>query len=238
MTTKGQLLAEIRSDIQDTGATPKYTDATLYLYAKDAIRDYSTYFPKRIDRSELTQNGQAYDLPTDFLQDVSVECPLDRFMERRQDRPGSRRFLTLSKANSVYHRGRSLKLNGSPLDGETVYLTYDAVHPVPVFSPKRTWTLRSAERDLELIRLYVKAKSNEQLRTKQANLDRFKLGSGPRATGQSNPTPEVADLMEDYRTKIGERISGPVSFSCGDPGDTMSIHDAFMTGMRAEPQTY
>ena len=60
--------------------------------------------------------------------------------------------------------------------------------------------------DLELIRLYVKAKVYEQMRSKQAALDRFKLGSGSR---EDNPiAPEVEDLMKIYHEKIMERIPG------------------------------
>ena len=203
MTTWGELLSDIRNDIKDTGTTPKFSDATLYMYLKDAIRDYSTYFPKRNDRAELTLNGSAYDLPADYLDDVSVECPLDRFLERRQERPG-RRFTPQSKPTLYYIEGGALKLNGPTSEG--VYLTYDALHPVPAAADDTTFALTIMDRDLELIRLYVKAKTNEQLRTKQANLDRFKLGSGNR---QDNPIePEVANLMDDYLTKIAERIGG------------------------------
>ena len=60
--------------------------------------------------------------------------------------------------------------------------------------------------DLELIRLYVKAKVYEQMRSRTAALDRFKLGSGSR---DDNPiAPEVADLMKVYHSKIAERIPG------------------------------
>ncbi len=50
MTTWAQLLADIRIDLKDTGTTPRWSDAALYLYAKDAIRDYSSYFPLRVTR--------------------------------------------------------------------------------------------------------------------------------------------------------------------------------------------
>jgi hypothetical protein len=54
--------------------------------------------------------------------------------------------------------------------------------------------------------LYVKAKVYEQMRSRQASLDRFKLGNGAR---DDNPlTPEVDDLMKVYHEKIAERIPG------------------------------
>ena len=90
MTTWAQLLSEIRSDLKDTAATPKWTDAALYLYAKDAIRDYSQNFPLRVTRAELIASDGSFPLPPDFIDAVDVESPLDRFLERRMTRPGNR----------------------------------------------------------------------------------------------------------------------------------------------------
>ena len=59
---------------------------------------------------------------------------------------------------------------------------------------------------MELIRLYVKASCYEQMRSKQANLDRFKLGTGAR---DDNPIePETRNLMVEYQWKITQRVAG------------------------------
>jgi hypothetical protein len=76
----------------------------------------------------------------------------------------------------------------------------------PASPDDNTFSLTIPIADEELIRLYVKAKASEQLRTQQANLDRFKLGNGDR---QDNPLlPEVNTLMVEYRTKLAERYPG------------------------------
>ena len=83
MTTWADLLLELRTDLDDTSATPKFSDNLLYLYAKDGIRDYSTWFPKRTDRTKITPTNGAFSLPGDFVQDLFVECPLDTYLQKR-----------------------------------------------------------------------------------------------------------------------------------------------------------
>ena len=41
-----------------TVTTPRWSDAAIYLYAKDAIRDYSSYFPMRVTRVELVEDSR------------------------------------------------------------------------------------------------------------------------------------------------------------------------------------
>jgi hypothetical protein len=206
MSTWATLLADIRTDLKDAGlSTPKWDNNSLYLYAKDAIRDYSVHFPKRVDRLELVLTNGAYPLPSDFIQDVYVECPAGVFLERRQDRPGVR-FSNAARPTVYYIDSGQLKLNSTTT--EEVLLTYDALHPVPTSADDSAFALTIPLVDEELIRLYVKAKATEQIRTQQANLDRFKLGTGKR---DDNPLePEMEDLMGLYRYKIAERTSGGV----------------------------
>lgn len=205
MTTWAQLLLDIRTDLQDTSSNPKWSDQALYVFAKDAIRDYSLYFPRRISRHPLVLSGDGYELPADFISAVDVECPKDRFLEVRRTRPGNRYFST-GQPTVYYIYGGRLYLNGAPLDGAEVLLTYDARHVVPAAPDDGTTILTIPELDEELIRLYVKAKATEQLRTQQASLDRFKPGSGKR---DDNPLfQEAGAVMQEYRTKIAERMTG------------------------------
>jgi hypothetical protein len=196
-------LADIRADLLDTSDKPRWPDATLYTFTKDALRDYSTWFPRRIDRSELAPTEGKYPLPTDFIEDIQVECPLDTLLERRLDRPGVK-----YRRNSLYYfiQGGSLYLAGTPL-GDDLFLTYLASHPVPAASDDADFQLTVPDADIELIRLYVKAKVYGQMRTKTASLDRFK----PVGDRQDNPLqPETEDLMGEYYAKIAQRIPGGV----------------------------
>jgi hypothetical protein len=204
MTTWANLLADIRTDLKDTNATPRWSDATLFLYVKDAIRTYSLYFPLRMDQAVLVAANGAYPLPADFISDVAVECPENVFLERRLSRPG-RRYPTQYRPLFYWIAGSRLYINGSP-NGDDVLLTYNARHPLPANSEDAAFELTLPELDEELIRIYVKAKANEQVRGQQSNLDRFKPGTGDRT---DNPlAPEVADLMQDFYAKIAERTTG------------------------------
>lgn len=205
MTTWADFLAEVRLDVQDTGATPRWTDEMLWVYTKDAIRDYSQWFPRRVDRLLITPVDGVYALPVDYIADVYVELPIDRFLERRQEIPG-RRYGSLTRPLYYYINGGSLYLGGSPLEGDALYLTYDAIHRIPASETDNAFVFTVPDVDLELLRLYVRAQVHSQMRSKQARLDRFDAGSGRR---DDNPlTPEMSNIMLDYQNKINSRLKG------------------------------
>jgi hypothetical protein len=204
MTTWSEVFAEIRIDLKDTGTVQRYTDDQLFLWSKDAVRDYSQYFPKITHRTELTLSGDSYPLPALFLREISIECPRDTFIEARMDRPGIKHKVVTVPSRYLIEGG-SLFLNATPQEGAEVLLSYEGMHTLPT-SYEDASTVTIPDTDLELVRLYVKAKSAEALRTQQATLDRFKLGSGDR---DDNPLgPETYQLMQEYRRKISERTEG------------------------------
>jgi hypothetical protein len=203
MTTWAEFLSDLRSDLQDTAATnPRWSDKTLWVYSKDAIRDYSTWFPKRVDQHAMTLTNGVYPLPLNFLLEIYVEAPVGTYLEKRRETPGTR-LKVPTRINTYHVEGGNLYLS-SPSD--VVIVTYQASRDVPTSETDATFVFEIPDADLEIIRLYVKAKVYEQMRSRQASLDRFKQGSGKR---DDNPIqPEVADLMEVYHQKIAERFPG------------------------------
>jgi hypothetical protein len=200
-----ELLADIRADLQDTGTTPRWSDKTLFVYVKDAVRDYSIWFPKREDALEIAPLNGAYPLPVDYIEDIQVECPIGSLLERRQNRPGVH-YRTTSVPLSYFVSGGKMYLSSPAADA--VYLTYFATHGLPTSESDSTFAFTVPDMDVELVRLYVKAQVYGQMRARQAALDRFKVGSGTRT---DNPLmPETQDLMEEYHRKIAERIQGGV----------------------------
>jgi len=213
MTTWGELRSEIREDIADAGAREKYSDTLLYTYFKDAIRDYSTYFPIRVDREELTGSGKGpYTLPDALVNILFVECPEDRYLEYRLAHPGARYPKTTGQPFFFFVDGGSLYMDGSPISGDTVLMTYEAVHTLPedaIPEEDDDATIDDAiltvpTQDEELLRLYVKAKVYELVRTKTARLDRFREDE----RDQNPVVQEVRNLMRDYHQKIAERYRG------------------------------
>jgi hypothetical protein len=203
-TTWTTFLSSVRAELNDTSSTtPKWSDDLLYLWVLDAIRDYSQYFPQTIDQLELTLSGASYPVPSDYLRVVFVEAPEGRFLRTRRARPG-RRYYTSTGTPSHYHvDGNTLKINGA---ADELLLTYHAIHGVPTDVNDTAFPFTVPDRDIELIRLYVRAKAHEQMRSMQSAQDRYKLGSGSR---DDNPLlPEVENLMESYDKKIAERYEG------------------------------
>ncbi|MBN1452158.1 MAG: hypothetical protein JW963_14165 [Anaerolineales bacterium] len=207
METWDTLLADIRADLQDNATNPRWKDDVLFVFTKDAVRDYSIWFPRRVDRYEMALVESAVapscPLPLDYIEDIQVECPLNLFLERRLDRPGTR-----YNRSTLYYfiQGGSLYLSGTPL-GDSLYLTYLASHPVPASAVDSTFVFTVPDSDIELIRLFVKAKVNGQMRQRQAALDRFK----PVGERTDNPLePEVDNLWGEYYQKIAQRIPGGV----------------------------
>jgi len=198
MTTWADLLVSIRVDLQDDEGN-RWDDTILELYATDALRDYSQWFPCRKDRTALTLSNGSYALPTDFVDVFFVECPMDRYLEERRPRSGVRFPAKSGRPSCFYIQGGNLYLDGSPLEGDEVLLTYAAAHTFETLPPM----------DEELIRLYVKIKVYERMRTRQAALDRFKSRSDAGGSRQDNPLlPEVDSLRRMYEEKIAARVAG------------------------------
>jgi len=197
-------LSGVRAELNDMSqSAPRWSDELLHLWTVDAIRDYSQYFPQTIDKQELTLTGASYPVPDDFLRVVFVEAPEGRFLRTRKARPGRVYFESTGVPTHYHLHGNVIQLNGV---ADTLLLTYHAIHGVPDLVGSTSFEFTVPDRDLEVVRLYVRAKAHEQMRSMQAAQDRYKLGSGSR---DDNPLlPEVDNLMEAYDKKIAERYEG------------------------------
>jgi hypothetical protein len=209
--TWAQFLAELRVELNDvpaTGGAPRYSDDLLYLYARDGIRDYSQFFPKNVRQEQLVAvegSVRQYVLPQDILGIEDVQCPLDTHLQLRQERPGSQVVIRYSLL-WYWIAGDNLFLNYDPKEGDGVYLSYYALHPVPADKTDATFVLTVPNADLELIKLFVMAKVQIKVRNDQSRLDRFKITSGSR---DDNPMiVETTDFMERYHEGITRRMRG------------------------------
>jgi len=203
----GALLEEIRTvDIDDAGATPKFTDAALYAYLREAVGDYSQFLPLRKMDVVLVQDGanpKKFALPSDFLAEVSVDLG-GRLLEPQRGRlgtnavPGGRPFFYKIENKSA------LYLDADPGDVDVI-LSYDAYHPIPTSETDTAFEFVTFPlADIDLIKLYIEGKVNAKIRNAQARLDRFKLGNSART---DNPmSNEVEDFFAAYKEKLAERI--------------------------------
>lgn len=212
MTNWGELLAAIRIDLKDTGDRPRWSDDTLFLFAKDGIRVYSQDCPRYMFRTRLTAEDGTYPLPSNFLSVSTVEIAEGEYLELFEPRPG-RRLRTPGKPTKFFVAGGRLHLDLPPRDGEEVLLSYKAVHDLPTSKDDLTRTLSIPPEDEELVRLFVRARAVEQFRTSQANLDRFKAGAGDR---DDNPLmPESKELMTEFRRRMAEKLGGIIILTHG-----------------------
>ena len=78
MTTRATLRTTIRTELNDSGASPLWTDALLNELINQAIRSYSRELPKQSSSTiTVVANQEAYNLPADFDRAVRVEQPDD-----------------------------------------------------------------------------------------------------------------------------------------------------------------
>ena len=202
----GDFLAEFRVEIDDTAATPKYSDKLLFSYLREAVSDYSQFLPLTREDEEMTQdpdNSKKFWLPTDFIDDISVACPAGRYLEPRRGRLGTK--VAVSSRPLFYHTDGNayLYLDADPAE-DAVLLSYKALHPIPTSESDAAFVFTIPDANLELIKLYMAAKVNTKMRNSQARLDRFKIGQGART---DNPmSEEVEDFFHEYRRKLAERL--------------------------------
>jgi len=216
-----EFLSEIRVEIGDTGVTPRFSDTTLWQYTRDAIIDISRYpsLARRVDRVTLVvdpANPRKFVLPTDFLSEIFVECPLNTVLEPRLTQIGTKTYQ--GKLATYYADRTNVYLNGDPTGN--VVLTYLASHPYPATATTTTvtgvapdqvttvaptvFTFTIPQKDIELLRLYVIGRVLKWMRVQQSKLDRFKVGGGAR---DDNPIfPETIDLEKTYDVAIAERM--------------------------------
>jgi hypothetical protein len=76
MTTRAQLRSSIRTELNDSGGTPLWSDALLNELITQAIRTYGRELPRQA-RTTITvvADQDAYNLPTDFDRAIRVEQP-------------------------------------------------------------------------------------------------------------------------------------------------------------------
>ena len=204
--TWANLLTSLRYELDDVVAgNYLWSDEALFVWLGDALSDYSVYNPLVIVADiSLAEASDSYDLPSDNLGVLSVQSPLGTYLQQRRVRPG---VVYRSRTETLSYElvGDTITLNSS---ATSVILSYRAIHPSPETCEDYDFELTFPVRDTELIRLYICAKAYGRMRSQQASLDRFKLGSGNRT---DNPLiPAVNELMDEYYRKINLRYGGGV----------------------------
>ena len=199
-------LSSVRAYLRDDGDNKKFSDELIYFYTRDAIRDYSHWFP-HVKRVTVQPTDGVYPLPMGTADIISVECPEGTFLSRRLTRPG-RRYRDVNRPTHYWVDATGINVNS--VDAQPIKLTYAGMHDVPEFNfsdefETFDYAFTVPGKDMELLNLYVRAQCLGQTRSRQANLDRFKR------TGRRDDNPmhlETQTLMDEYYAKVSERTQG------------------------------
>lgn len=196
----GTFLTDLREDLQDTSeSNPAYTSRLLYLYALDGMRDYSQYFPLRVDALEIEGVDGRFPLPANYIEDITVECPRGKYLTPRPILPG------MTKIVGYVPTRYEIEGGGIYLDApttESIWLTYYAYHTFPTSEVDTDAEISIPDGDTELLRLYIRARIAAQLRMKTARNDRYRED----ARRDDNPLEdEFSHLMAEYHNKISAR---------------------------------
>jgi hypothetical protein len=207
----GDFLMELRTELSDAGATPKYSDELLFSYLRGGIVSLSEWLPRDFSRVELTasaDNAKQFALPPDFIEEYLVECPADNALSFKHARPGVRRTSS-SRPLFYWVNAGNLYLDADPGDS-ALLLSYYGLHGVPTDASDTSFELTVPLRDIELLQLYILGRTFQRERSRQSMLDRFKLTTSDRT---DNPiTPEVNDFLVQYHEKLQERVGGKTVF--------------------------
>jgi hypothetical protein len=207
----GAFLDELRIELNDAGATPKFSDDLLYTFFRDGAWALSEWLPRDFGRVELVAeetDAKKFALPADFIEEYIVESPLDNALTFKFMRPGVRRA---SSARPLFYWTNAgyLFLDADPGDN-AVLISYYGVHGIPANAADLEFELTIPYRDVELLKLYILGRTFQRERSRQAMLDRFKLGSSDR---QDNPvTPEVNEFLKQFNEKLNDRTGGKAVF--------------------------
>jgi hypothetical protein len=135
MTTLTALADRCQNAIDDAAAGT-WLQATVEEWVKEAIRDYSTHFPRLVVlKYDCTAATHAYTLPADFLGVISVEYPKDedppQFLAHKshleEDFWDAEGYYDVQAQGDAVTPG-TLWISESPAATEDINLTYSAYH--------------------------------------------------------------------------------------------------------------
>lgn len=214
----------LREDIRESADSPRLTDALMYLYFKHAMADYSLYNPRLLTVNLPFNDSDNSPLPSDFISVDEFHIPQGRTLEELAFKPG-RRYKALPMAPlQVPYRPTYFWILGGLLwinkpTNEVGYLVYNSMHEIPHDETDINCVLSFPDVDEATIGLYIKGRNATAVRTRQANLDRYKDKNSAGNTRLDNPMgQESNELMDEYRQMMNRRYSAKGGINLYRPG--------------------
>lgn len=207
----GQLLADLRLDMKDTGETPRLDDATAYLYLKFALADYSQWNPATKTVTLDFDNTGMATLPDDFISPIEVRDSVSQALIRPRRGVSNPPAALVFPAQEIFWwiEGTKLRVTSWGDSPDTASLLYKGRHLPPANASATTTALTIPESDERAILLFIRGSYANTMRTKTSQLDRYKRKTEAGNTRQDNPIrPEEDNLMDEYMDLMNTRYGG------------------------------
>jgi hypothetical protein len=168
MTTLQNLIDAVEAELGDSGNST-WATADIEQWCRDAIADYSEYFPRVLtDSISTTADVRAYDLASDFIEPVSVEYPggagvgVGAYLKRRPYTQPD--FWVEDGYYDIVPREddtdvNELYISTKPGASETILVLYQAAHDQTIAT---SGTLTVPAKHHHLLRAYGRWKATEQ----------------------------------------------------------------------------
>lgn len=191
MTTRAELRARIRTELNDAGGTPLWSDSALNQWIDEAVRDYGEHLPREASTTLTSVADQAsYTLPTDCDRALRVEHPDGVFrvplrLIGGDALPGSEIVVGGPLIPTYDVWAGQVVLDPAPTaGGEAIRLRYLATYPAPASDGA---TLATPSRDDALLIWGVCARALRWIDTDESKRQRFERQRGVSAQQAASP---------------------------------------------------
>jgi hypothetical protein len=205
MTTRSELRARIRTELNDAGTTPLWSDGALNQWIDEAIRDYGEHLPKEASATLISVADQAsYTLPTDFDRALRVEHPDGMFrvplrMVGGDIAPGNESVVGGPCIFTYDVWADQIVLDPAPTAaGETIRLRYLAIYSTPSSDGA---TLATPTRDDALLVWSVCTRALRWIDTDESKRQRFERQRGVSAQQAASHYEQALQASYDQRLR-------------------------------------
>lgn len=201
MSTKAELLAGLRIRLNDT-AKKRWNDEELNVYLVDAARDYSKYFPRKVEH-QFTTDGtdNRYDVPEDLIDDqVHKITVVDENADVQETIPHKQ---IKNRGSSHFYEviDQELVFGWIPATGLDMVVRYNATHTMPDSGQSSI-----PFEDEDLIYTYCMATAWQRIGGNDAGLSRW---TEDQKRDDSPLIPHYVSLWSKYNRLIEQKMSIP-----------------------------
>lgn len=209
MTTRAEIRARARDELNDNGGVKIWSDGLLNRWIGEALREWSRVVPRdRTWQTTSTANAPSYPLPSDVLEVVRVEHPPGVFRARGGLRDGD---IAPAADPTSWTGPRAMPLTWEQWGGEVVLIPapdasgepievrYKGAYSVPADD---VTTLDVAGEDEEALVLYVCGRALQWIVLDEAKRQRFERQRG------ADPATSRREYERDFQALVRARHGG------------------------------